>query len=183
MNFPLEVDLEGLLMKIPRPERSGWISVLCFCIVVQGIGGVALEDPDFRCWLHPDSCQETETNFEIENNYHIVYLDPHGKGKSKECLCHVDFLFNGKPVQHVYPAYEETCDSTHWLPDTWTTVEQMEAEDQAKHPEWKEKWPIAYMQVSVTTEYDPSNHRFSSVSMKMGEGKLRRHCESPEDKK
>lgn len=122
------------LMKIPRPERSGYIAILVSYTLLWLCGYHLMphnfsdnpKDFSVKCWIAPWACpKEAEpqtTRAELERHYRIVMLSPSGNGK-KPCTCHIDLHRIGEPILHLHSRREVTCDSdTDFTPRDWKTI-------------------------------------------------------------
>jgi hypothetical protein len=121
------------LLKIPRPQRSGLISVMLHLIFVAGLfTASSVADINFRCLFNPSCTSGAYTSQYTEHHRKIMLVFP-GKGKGpkrKECTCHLDWHFYGGTIIHedtLLEGYVELCDdgnSTqigHW-PREWTRI-------------------------------------------------------------
>lgn len=105
------VDIEGRLMKIPRPERSVWIAVMCL-FGLWGFAGVSGGDINLRCYLYPGECKVPLKMADIQKKFHIMYTVAGGRGK-KGCSCHMDNKYvNPDKTEYIYhsPSLSWSCD-------------------------------------------------------------------------
>jgi hypothetical protein len=121
---PFTIDFDKLLKRIPRPERSGCISVLCsFMLViaftVQIGGGNGGDTYSLRqllksivCLIAPWTCpvQANEEQEEVKEHKFILLYPGIGK---EGCSCHYEMKIYGLPLR-IYdkePWPQVSCDS------------------------------------------------------------------------
>lgn len=118
---PITVDVEGWFMRIPRPQRSGWLSIVIqLALVMAVLAPPALMNTDsWWCVIHPSKCSYQQVEDDHAKDYKVVYLSPFGRG-GKTCVCHVDEVYDERflLILNLYPA--PTCDSpAMWWPREW----------------------------------------------------------------
>ena len=117
------IDVVELFEKIPRPERAGWAAIACYAVLGQVLLMSGAGDIDPRCWFHPEECRQQESKAPEQKRLKLVWLDRNGRGK--ECVCHLDYQVQGKPIIHFDPGplVAESCDSDHPFQDVnWKPI-------------------------------------------------------------
>lgn len=100
-NLIPEVDIKSLLMRIPRPERSGVLSiVLHYALVFMLLTAGAVVDPNIRCWINPNPCKPKGEKEPEAAHWDYIFLYPGGHGK-KPCGCHIQYKALEKDVEGV----------------------------------------------------------------------------------
>lgn len=77
------------LSKIPRPDRSGLISVAVMFFLLGSVGVGGGDDPDWRCLVDPSRCSQPQER--IGDTYHVTLLYRRRGHGPKECSCHWDY--------------------------------------------------------------------------------------------
>lgn len=172
--------------KIPRPERSGLISILSFYILTTSYFDVVGPKGDtfnLGCYFVPGLCwdwQETHQEQQVRTRrqwkYTLITFYPNAYRKGpKPCTCHVDLGYFGKPILHLHSIQEESCDNdgTTW-PRIWTAPPSSV---------WSNGQAI---KVQIVVFVDSSGsaipalknvESFTFYRMRAGEGEYRHHCE------
>ena len=104
----LEIDLA----KIPRPERSGLISIITMFLLFGSVGVGGGEDPDLRCFLHPSKCVNEAADSD-SHRHRLIFLYPGGRGPAV-CTCHEDYRRVGageKEILHLRTSLANACDN------------------------------------------------------------------------
>lgn len=154
------------IWKLPRPERSGAISVVLhltlFTALTTGLSGGAdcMKLNLLACFSHPED--KAPTVAEIKRDYRYILLAPGGRGE-KPCTCHFDLRYFGKEPIHLHSRQEESCDSEHYTSQEWT--EPMLTPPDSTTINWS-----GILAVLPSGVIYRMNH---------GEGEFRLHCDEP----
>jgi hypothetical protein len=171
------ISLDDILAKIPRPQRSGWLSIiLCVSIVlgmvepVGGEGGFSL-----ACALVPWLCpvQYTYKDYKWKTPQLVTFFPSGKSGGRRPCTCHLDYMVSGKLVQHLHDTQEETCESYHGGNTYWNDV----TETWTSGAEYKLEHFPTY--VGTDIYYEPWNRKELVIKP---EDKFRIHCEDGTEK-
>jgi hypothetical protein len=174
--------------RVPRPERSGLISILATYLLLAAISDIQLASypEEFKkslhgwmaiaCYLVPCSVlpgfyekQEEEQVVERKPQ-HIRYVPlifGNGTGGKPICACHVDFHYWGKPVMHLHFKNETTCDSD--IPSASWRVWRSDLRPSDSTTTYS----------AVVIEPGDTEPRYE---MKSGEGEFRFHCTTEDDR-
>jgi hypothetical protein len=113
------VRLDHLLDKIPRPERSGTLSVVISLVLLfTSLSPVGIETGKFT-WckvlgLFSLPCPASDQAGDDSKYRPIayVYFGPEpGHGGKRPCSCHIDFRSKNGPIEHWHSKIELTCDT------------------------------------------------------------------------
>jgi hypothetical protein len=121
------LNLRDLLSRIPRPDRSGWLSVISWTLfalfALAPMGGSG--KPSLLCTLVPWACPyygDGDGDDGASNGRHVEYVTfypgaSHSKGK-RPCTCHWDFLnASTGEISHWHSSMEVTCATSNFLID------------------------------------------------------------------
>lgn len=172
---------------LPRPERSGLLSMLAAYVLLVAYGNVVNGGPirpfeehwsDLLCYVFPCSFfshppqPPMEHDPQPKKHYRVVplFFGSGVKGTKPICACHADIHYFGKPVMHLHFFGETTCDSDY--PDgkdrQWTTPKPMP---------WQDTKYVPSGSVTFTlTVRNPQNTADQNYMMREGEGEYRFHC-------
>lgn len=163
----LLIDVE----KIPRPERSGVISMIVFYVLATGLGDIAnarfmraaTSWSDLLCWVLPCSLlsfpRDKQPKEEQKPEHFEVTPLVFGKGAGKPiCACHVD-IEEKKHLTHIHWQQEPTCDSN--FPSPWE----------------RKGWFVADKDGEVIVDIPPAY-----PAARVTEGRVRWHCTERDDR-
>lgn len=160
--------------KIPRPERSGYLSVLlvyaALCFYGEMNGNYGLGGFSVICHLFPWECmKEKEYPPEPPPKKWEVTRITFGlvPSKKKICSCHVDLHYFGQPIHHFHEDQEQTCESEYSFPREWT------APPTPSHPSGE--IATTYIGIMIMTK-EIGGYR--EYDMNYGQGEFRFHCET-----
>jgi hypothetical protein len=158
------IDLGAELAKIPRPERSGLLSMgMCLAIAFSLLTSTSVNEIDLSCILRPAKCV-TRVDISAERKpQRWITFSPVAENGKRACTCHSDIQYYGKPIQHLHYSNEESCES----PDLWNRAN-----------EWIPALPspiplppdVNYIAIVVTGDEG------QQYEINVGQGQYRYHC-------
>ena len=160
--------INRFLASIPRPERSGCVSVLVFFSLVSSLWMTGTGS-SVECGMWPWACLNQMSEQQPKTKERRITWVTFGPGGSDNapCTCHLDLRYFGKPIQHIHFRSEETCDSEHYLSQTWIEPPSVPP------PSYEfDGSKMTYIGILVTTEAG------THYEMNHGEGEFRLHCEN-----
>jgi hypothetical protein len=166
------INIDELLAKIPRPERSGFVSIAFWLIMILtlampvGYGEESLFCTLFWCF---GNNVHAETNEEVKRDYNWIHISPFPGGKHI-CGCHTDVQFisiDGRT------SGIETVFITH---ETWRGV--LACNDSNKPGDWPKSYEWEMKTDNIKEYYDNFSH-YNIVDFHYKE---RLHCEGGDER-